>query len=328
MKYLNDIKIKTKLWILGSVSILGLIFVGTLSLIITKQINQASTDISQMQLNAIVIAEELNTATSDYRLKEYHHVITEDLQAKKKLEDEMVQLREQISQRFDAYVSYGNSTEDRIDMEKAHKLWQRYLENSSIMLSLSWDHDKGQVLQLMIEESKTLFDEMCNTFLKVVAVNTDRAEQASRDGDQLYATLTMIQTISIILIAGFITILVVYMIRAIEKPVDDIVDGVRKVSNGDLDVHLDYGAKDEIGILTDSVNELVQRLRDMIDDERYLFQEIGNENYHVESSCQQAYRGDFAPILYSIENLKSRIEQLQLKEKESKDDNRTMDAAD
>ena len=115
-----------------------------------------------------------------------------------------------------------------------------------------------------------------------------------------------------------ITLLVIYIIIAIDKPVKAIVEGTRRVSNGDLDVYLPYDSEDEIGILTDSVNQLIERLKNIIDDEKYLFREIGSENFEVKSTCEQAYRGDFAPILYSIASLMSRLDIAKQKKEELK----------
>ena len=110
--------------------------------------------------------------------------------------------------------------------------------------------------------------------------------------DRLYVRLARVKIVSICLIALVITLLVIYIIIAIDKPVKAIVEGTRRVSNGDLDVYLPYDSEDEIGILTDSVNQLIERLKNIIDDEKYLFREIGSENFEVKSTCEQAYRGD------------------------------------
>lgn len=88
------------------------------------------------------------------------------------------------------------------------------------------------------------------------------------------------------------------------------------MANGDLDVYLPYQSEDEVGILTESVQQLIDRLKNIIDDEKYLFQEIGSENFEVKSTCEQAYRGDFAPILYSIASLMSRLEVAKRKKEE------------
>lgn len=308
-KSIRNIKIKTKLLLLGLVSILGLVFIGAESIITARQINQASTDISESWMPSIIIAEELNTATSDYRIKEYYHVISHDTQTMQALETEMAKIREKIRHAFAEYENYIADDTDRELMEQAGAYWKKYLEYSEELLAISRVNETATALDLIIGDSRELFDDASNMLLAVADYNRKGAEEANVKANQLYEDLARIKIITISLIALVIALLVIYIIIAIDKPVHDLVEGTRRVSNGDLDVHLDYKSEDEIGILTDSVNQLIERLKNIINDEKYLFQEIGSENFEVKSTCQQAYRGDFAPILYSITSLMSRLDQ-------------------
>lgn len=319
IKSIRNIRIKTKLLLLGGISILGLLFIGAESIITAKKINEASTQISQSWVPAIIIAEELNTETSDYRIKEFYHVITRDSRTLSQLETEMMSVRNQINKAFSEYDRYYVADEtDRELMEKARSYWNNYLEYSDKLLSISRGNDTEETLTMIIGESKALFDKSSSMFLKMADYNRLGAESASIRADQLYTSLAREKLLLVCLIALVIALLVIYIILAIDKPVKAIVEGTRRVSNGDLDVYLPYHSDDEIGILTDSVNQLIERLKNIIDDEKYLFQEIGNENFHVKSSCEQAYRGDFAPILYSIASLMSRLDLAKQRKEELK----------
>lgn len=319
VKSIRNIRIKTKLLFLGGVSILGLVFIGAESIITARQINQASTEISQSWVPAIIIAEELNTETSDYRIKEFYHAITHDQETMDHLEKEMMAVRDEIDAAFTEYEqNYITDETDRELMENARAYWDRYLEYSDRLLPISRGNDNEESLKMIIGESRLLFDEASGNFLKMAEFNRLGAEAASVRGDQLYARLARVKIVSICLIALMITLLVIYIIIAIDKPVKAIVEGTRRVSNGDLDVYLPYDSEDEIGILTDSVNQLIERLKNIIDDEKYLFREIGSENFEVKSTCEQAYRGDFAPILYSIASLMSRLDIAKQKKEELK----------
>lgn len=316
-KLIRNIKIKTKLLLLGGVSILGLVFIGAESIITAKQINEASTEISQSWVPAIIIAEELNTETSDYRNKEFYHVISQDAETMDHLEKEMMAVRREIDaafEEYEGYISHKDETTDRQLMENARAYWNKYLEYSDRLLPVSRRNETDEALNMIIGESRQLFDEASSMFLKVAEFNRLGAEAASIHGDRLYARLARVKIVSVCLIALIITLLVIYIIIAIDKPVKSIVEGTRRVANGDLDVYLPYQSEDEIGILTDSVNQLIERLKNIIDDEKYLFQEIGSENFDVKSTCEQAYRGDFAPILYSLSSLMSRLEEAKKKQ--------------
>lgn len=321
IKSIRNIRIRTKLILLGVISIVGLLVMGVESVLTARQINQASTDISQAWLPSVIIAEELNTATSDYRLQENYHVIAGDRAAMEAAERELVIMRRKIDDGFERYKTYITSVEDKRMMEEARTLWNRYLECSKELLAISRDNRTAEARKLIQEESLQLFDESSALFIKVVEFNKNGAEEASIRGDMLYARLTSIKALTIGFTGVLITMLVIYIIRAIEKPVEDIVKSTRRVSNGDLDIHLEYRSEDEIGVLTDSMNTLIARLNDIIKDEKHLLHEIGNENYHAVSGCQQAYRGDFAPILYSITSLQSRLEQSSLNKKKRNEEN-------
>ena len=241
VKSIRNIRIKTKLLFLGGVSILGLVFIGAESIITARQINQASTEISQSWVPAIIIAEELNTETSDYRIKEFYHAITHDQKTMDHLEKEMMAVRDEIDAAFTEYEqNYITDETGRELMENARAYWDRYLEYSDRLLPISRGNDNEESLKMIIGESRLLFDEASGNFLKMAEFNRLGAEAASVRGDQLYARLARVKIVSICLIALMITMLVIYIIIAIDKPVKAIVEGTRRVSNGDLDVYLPY----------------------------------------------------------------------------------------
>ena len=65
------------------------------------------------------------------------------------------------------------------------------------------------------------------------------------------------------------------------------------------------------------MNQMIQRLEDIVKDEIRLFRETGSENFQAKSACEQAYRGDFAPILYGFTSLQSRLREIKRRQGES-----------
>ncbi|MEG2700298.1 MAG: MCP four helix bundle domain-containing protein, partial [Hungatella sp.] len=148
IKSIRNTKIKTKLLVLGLISIGGLLFLGTESILTARQINQASTDISESWLPSIIIAEELNKATSDYRLKENYHVIAKDEAMMRFADEELGMLRGEIKEKFDRYENYITSPKDHEMMLQAQELWNQYLLCSDDMLALSRAGQTEQALEL------------------------------------------------------------------------------------------------------------------------------------------------------------------------------------
>lgn len=307
MRNFRNAKLKKKLILLGAVSILGLVLMGVSSLLTTNQIRKASTDVTQSWLPSVIIAEELNTATSDYRIKEYNHVITRKQEEMIELEREMDHVCADIEDKFRQYESYiTNDTDERL-MRQAENDWHQYLDYSSQILTVSRNNKTDEALDVMVGESRAYFDQVSSLFMDVVNFNKDGAEAASAYADTLYARMTKIKMTSMVLISLLIAGMVVYIIQAVERPVEELVEGTRRLASGDLSVRLHYTSDDELGVLTESVNALIHRLQAIIGDEKRLLRELGCENFDVKSECENAYSGDFAPILYSIEGLRSRL---------------------
>lgn len=316
IKSIRNIKIKTKLLFLGAVSIFGLLVLGSESVATAWKISQVGKEISQTWMPAVITAENLNSLTSDYRIKENYHVIAADPTMMREFEEELLSLREVIDQRFQEYRRYQTTAEDQDMIRMAEGLWRQYLEESEALMETSKTNDRGHALELILGESEELFDEANNLFLKASEHTQKEAERASRFSEHLYARLSTIKIFVIALVSLIVITLVFYLIRAVEKPVEALADAARRATNGNLDIHLEYRAEDEIGILTAAMNVLVDRLKDIIEDEKYLFREIGNKNFDVKSNCEKAYRGDFAPILYSFTSLQNRLKEMKCSQEE------------
>ena len=71
----------------------------------------------------------------------------------------------------------------------------------------------------------------------------------------------------ILMIVVFLTTRHIY--RGIYNPVEKLIAGVNKVIDGDLDIELDVGNDDEIGVLSRQFKELITKINKLIDDVRY-----------------------------------------------------------
>lgn len=156
-------------------------------------------------------------------------------------------------------------------------------------------------------EAQQRFDETSSLFLEAVDYNKDTAMQARDDAGRLYDRLSRVKLVVIGAVSLIVISLILSLIRSIKEPSEKLADAAWRAGNGNLDTFLEYESEDEIGALTRAMNEMLARLRDIIRDETRMFQEIGSRNYEVKSECEQAYRGDFAPVLYAFASLQSQL---------------------
>lgn len=316
IKSIRNTKIRTKLILLGAVSILGMFVLGSESVSTAWQIDQVGEEISNTWINAVIIAEELNTATSDYRIRESRHAIAIAPAMMEEVEAELKVLEAEIADKFRAYRELPTMERDQQIIREAEVVWNEYLETSEELLETSKGNSRQKALELMMGRSQELFDQASSMFLEAVECTKQETIDARREAGRLYKRMSHIKLLVIGADAVIVLWLILYLIRSIEQPAQALAEAARRATNGNLEANLDYESEDEIGALTEAMNLLLGRLRAMINDEKKMFREIGNENFDVRSECEQSYRGDFAPILYSFTSLQSRLKEMKRQNEE------------
>ena len=119
------------------------------------------------------------------------------------------------------------------------------------------------------------------------------------------ATIFMIVLMVVLVLSGFV--LSAMVIRGIRIPVKEIESAAVQMGEGDLNIHLDYIGKDELGILAEQMRCLSRRLSHIIEDESSLLTQMADGDFTVRSACAQEYVGSFAPILASLRTINHRL---------------------
>ncbi len=306
IKPMRDIRIRTKLMTLGAVCVLGLLILERESVFTASRIKQAGDETSDIWINAVITAEELNTATSDYRIKESRHAVTTDPELMEALEQEMRRIRGEIEAKFEEYRQLPTWDSDQAFMDEAEVAWNGYLEYSERLIETSKGNDREKATAMMMGHSQELFEKASSLFLEAVAHDKQAAEVQKNQAEALYDRMYMVKLWVIGIVTLIMAGLIWYLIHAIEGPVPAL-----------MDVRLNCSSRDELGILEDAMNQMIQRLEDIVKDEIYLFRETGSENFQARSGCEQAYRGDFAPILYGFTSLQSRLKEIKRRQGEN-----------
>ena len=307
IKSIRDVKISKKLVLLGTVSVLGLFLMGKESIATARQMDQVGAELNDVWMNAVIAAEELNTSTSDYRITESRHAITADMNLMKELEEEMKELELGIERQFQEYKKLPTLAEDQAIMDRAYIAWQEYLECSRNLIEISKGNDREKATELIMGDSQRTFSETSDLFLQAVDYNKHTAMNIREEARSLYARLSRVKIAVIGTISLIVISMIMSLIQAIKGPSEKLADAAWRAGNGNLDIFLDYQSEDELGTLTTAMNQMLARLRHIIEDQTRMFHEIGNRNYDVKSECEQAYRGDFAPILYAFTSLQSQL---------------------
>ena len=107
--------IQNRLRLIEIVSVLGMILIALVAILTSDRINQASTVIADYWMPAVIATEEWKTETSNYRIAEYNHALSEDAAEMERLDGEIRQYQENLTQ---AIADYGQNMSERYPRER------------------------------------------------------------------------------------------------------------------------------------------------------------------------------------------------------------------
>lgn len=115
--------------------------------------------------------------------------------------------------------------------------------------------------------------------------------------------LVLLTIVSLVLV----TWCIFYFLKKMLKPIDVVVSAAENIAKGNLDIEIKAESNDEIGRLAHAFQETVTALKQIIGDETYLLTEMAGGNFNVSSKADESYKGDFKPILISLNEINERL---------------------
>lgn len=308
---MKNLKIKSKLLILVIAITAVIIFMGSLSIIFMGQINSGSTEIAENWMPSIIVAEELNTMTSDYRIEEYRLIIETDKAEMDALLASINQKRNEIASVFESYDALVTNDVDRQLMKDAEDMWNSYLKLGDEIHDLAYNNRNEEATELMRGDSLKLFNEASATLLKTVDFNKEGGETSSSDGDKLFNVAVKTMVIIIILVSAAAIVAALFIISLITRPVNEIDKVAQLIADGNLNESITYQSKDELGKLAVNFNKTVTRLRDYvnyIDEISGVLNEIAAGNLQFDLTYD--YFGEFAKVKAALINISDSLNQI------------------
>jgi len=103
--------------------------------------------------------------------------------------------------------------------------------------------------------------------------------------------LKIVLVLAIIISIGIILLINTYISKTISSAVQKGVDFAKKISEGDLTAELSIDQKDEIGILSQSLTQMVHKLREILSGINRGAVEIAGASQHISAGSQQLSQG-------------------------------------
>ncbi len=194
-----------------------------------------------------------------------------------KLLNDVKAARSEINRNIELYSKTSLNKEQKELLDKFQVELEKYNREYDRSIEVIIKNDTGYYNQMNLNKLQMELGIIIN---KLIEINTADAENENIDSGKTY---TMVKNITLFTITLTFILCIAFGIlisRVISKPLNQVVDLVEKVADGDLTETTDIHTKDEIGILAQSVNRMVVNLRGMI-------QNILNAAQNLSASSEQ-----------------------------------------
>ena len=303
-KFMESFKnrpIKSKLSFMAKASIILMLILGVGALFGAYELNAQTKVLHDEWIQANNIIAELDYMTSEVRLQQYGHVISDDEAEFATREAEIERLKGEIKKLIAEYELTIQSDTDRQYFTAACNAWDRYLV---LMAADFYDLSRAMKLteanEIMLGEGFDAFKEFQTNFDKLLEFNHAGAESASKYATNMfYFVLCLV--ILLVVVAVIISLrLAKAIIESITAPVDELKHAAAEMTQGRLDAEITYDAKDELGQLADSIREVQTTLGAYVREISQTLEVISTGDLTKNFNDITDFRGEFASIKNSF----------------------------
>lgn len=160
------------------------------------------------------------------------------------------------------------------------------------------------------EASALYFSDVLPGYLEAQEYLMQISHISSQNADDNYNTSKSAETASTILLVvisilalAITMFLGIFITKNLTAPIKELENAAMEMVAGNLNTEITYEAQDELGSLAVSMKKTISGLSRIIDDIGYLLGEMANGNFRIKTKAEDAYIGDFNPILLAIRNI-------------------------
>lgn len=295
---MKNMKIGKKLILGFGVTIMASVILMALSISALKKVEKLSHD---MYTGPFVGATEaMNFSRDVYEIEAvlYNAMVEQNLD---KYEDELESISEEAGKSLKLIQqSVGDQTDSLDDINRiSDEAGTARTEVMDLMKKNDWDGAREK----LIGEYAPIISECADAAEQLYQEHYQYAEdadnQANKTGDQVIWML--LGVFAALFIAS--VLIIRYLVKSITKPIEQLDDAYRKMSQGYVNQSIDYESGDELGTLSESFRITCKGLHGVVSDLTYLMDEMANGNFNIKSKAENLYVGDFEPIFLSIKRM-------------------------
>nr|WP_254489012.1 methyl-accepting chemotaxis protein [Bacillus thuringiensis] len=264
MYFLQNLKVKYKLLALISLAVLGMVIMSSVAI---NSINKIKHDtevvVDDYQNSAILLEGMLRIQNSlEYNLLELITASQNEVVNKEGIIDNIekdLKKYDSLLKEYDDGVNLSKQ-EDEL-FQKMKKSLPSYMETYKKLFDKAKVTNESQMVNEFQKDLKPKGVELAGYAVDLESYVSNLADQVFKDSQKMIDR-SVITFIILVVVTTIVICIVSYIIsKLIVAPLQTVSRMMERAKEGDLTVHGDYTAKDELGVLVSNFNEMIAGLR-------------------------------------------------------------------
>lgn len=259
---------------------------GVLGITNLSSVNDKTTEVTTNWLPSVDYINRINTATSDLRLADYGHVVTNDDAEMTKREEDMKVLLASIADLRGKYEKLISSDEERQLYNSFSAQFDEYLKEREKFLVVSRQNRSADAL-VILDANRSIYDGFSTTLLKLVDLNSTGGQKAAEESVEIYGSSRTISlavlALAILIGVGAAVIVIRGILRQLGGEPDYAREVIRQIAEGDLTVAVKTREGDN--------DSLLAAARDMVGKLQLVIGEVSSATGNVAAGSQQLSAG-------------------------------------
>lgn len=180
------------------------------------------------------------------------------------------------------------------EVEKLLELYKQMEGPRDQVLELIQEGKREDGFQVYIDEYSPALTKTTNQVAVVVEASIKDAEDSLNEGINVSKRIIMMILILAVSSILFSIILGIMITKSVVKPVYEVKKAANSISNGYLDVQIEYDAKDELGQLANDIRNTAEALSLYVSEIRTGMLSLGSGKLNYQSDV--TYKGDFVEV--------------------------------
>ena len=301
MQKFNNSKVKEKLSTMTRSMIIMLFGLGLTAVIGAFELNTQTKTLANEWMVANNLIADIDYYTSEYRLTQYNHVVSDTEADFDTLEKKMGDILNILDDLLAEYEQTISSDEDKKLFNEACDAWNRYIKiTSDEFFKASRAMDLATANKIIKVDGYDAFQDFQVNFDELLAFNHEQADLATKHATNVFlivVILVIVLTLFTIFIALRISKAIIF---SITKPIDELVAVMGQMEQGNLEAPITYESEDELGVLAATMKRTMHTLDAYVVEISETLTEIAKGDLTKDFHKITDFRGQFASIKESF----------------------------